>query len=247
MELGFYAAAALLNAQEKQFEITARNINESNQAGSKHTITDVSGVDSGQVSIPGGFEDFLQGVMPSVKTQVNFQQGLIRPSGNPYDIAISGEGFFQVDLPNGQAVYTRNGNFHVSPDYQLIDGYGRAVIGKEGPISLLPEGGEFYCDRMGQLFQGSVKIGELALYNIPGKNLIPAAGGFIIDPHSGATASPVESQSVVQSAREDSNYSTVESMVALIGISRQQEMAQQLLKAHDERASQSIRTFGGLA
>ncbi len=247
MELGFYSAAALLSAQEMQHEMASRNITASSQAGSRQLMVGVTGSISGQMTLPGSFDSMLQGQLPKAETQINLTQGAIRQTGNPYNIANAGEGFFEVTLPGGQSLYTRNGAFHLSPEAKLVDGYGRPVMGKDGPIQLSSTGGDFYCDRQGQLFQGAKKIGQLSIVNVPVKSLLSAAGGFIINPDKGGVASAVEKPSVIQNAIEEGNHSTVDGMISLIEISRYQELAQKVLQTHDERSAQVVKTFGNLA
>src|SRR4051812_6500097 len=69
---------------------------------------------------------------------IDLSQGLIRSTENPLDLAISGRGFFGVNGPNGP-LYTRNGNFRLSPDGQVVTSEGYPVRGADGaPIVLQP-------------------------------------------------------------------------------------------------------------
>ncbi|MES1228445.1 MAG: flagellar hook-basal body complex protein, partial [Armatimonadota bacterium] len=60
-----------------------------------------------------------------VNSSTNFSQGSMNSTNNPLDMAISGDGFFQVELPNGETAYTRDGTFKVDADGQVVnaDGY----------------------------------------------------------------------------------------------------------------------------
>ena len=223
MSLGFYAAASLMDAQMKQHETIAVN------------ITSVNSASSGKINVADNFEAVLEGQMPKVDSVFNFTSGAIHKNGNPFSFAVNGTGFFEVQSPSGQKIYTRNGSFHTSPAYDLVDSYGNLVLGQDGPVKLLPEGGVIYADTSGQIFQGSEKIAQLSLMDIPPNGVIHTAGGYIIDPTKGAPATPVQNPSILQGAQEDSNFSVVQGLVQLIDTSRFQEMGQQLMKTYDER------------
>lgn len=237
MSIGFYAVASLMDAQMKQHEVIATNITAASKPGSKQVISTVSSDASGKINVPDNFEAILEGQMPKVESSFNFSSGAIHHNGNPFSFAVSGPGFFEVQTAAGEKLYTRNGSFHASPTYDLIDGYGNLVLGTDGPIKLLPEGGSLYVDTSGQMFQGSEKIGQLSLVNIPPNGVIPSTGGYRIDPAKGAPATPVDNPSILQGAQEESNFSIVHSLVQLVDTSRFHEMGQQLMKTYDERQS----------
>lgn len=244
MALGIYSAGAFLTAQNKQYELAARNIAASAQTGSRQLIAGLETSEDGKVVLPDSFDSVLSGSLPKETVAINLNQGAIRMTSNPYNMAINGEGFFEVQLPDGQTLYTRNGDFHVNSHLELIDSYGRLVLGEGGPIQLLETGGDFYCDRSGTLFQGSTRIGKIAIMNVSASNLIPAAGGFILNPDKGGVATPVEKPSVVHKGKEDSNHAVSDGMLDLITISRQQEVVQQIIKANDEQDEKVIKAFG---
>jgi flagellar basal-body rod protein FlgF len=244
MALGIYSAAAFLSAQDKQYALASRNIASSSQTGSRQLIMGLETQHEGKVSLPDSFDSVLSGSLPKETVSVNLTQGAIRITSNPYNIAISGDGFFEVQMPDGQSLYTRNGDFRVNSDLALVDSYGRAVLGTDGPIQLLDGGGDFYCDRNGELFQGSTRIGKIAVLNIPANDLVPVGGGFIINPDKGTLATPVENPLLVHKGKEDGNHSISDGMVDLVTISRQQEVVQQMIKVNDEQDDKVIRTFG---
>ncbi len=68
-------------------------------------------------------------LMPTGSATTNFQPGEFRMTGVKTDVAIDGRGFFEVQLPNGQNVLTRDGEFHVSSQGQLVTKEGYTVMG----------------------------------------------------------------------------------------------------------------------
>ena len=67
----------------------------------------------------------------------DFGQGSVQATGNPLDVAISGDAFLVVQSPNGER-YTRNGAFQISANGQLVTGDGLPVLGDNGPITFQP-------------------------------------------------------------------------------------------------------------
>src|SRR3984885_11268721 len=71
--------------------------------------------------------------------RLDMGQGALTATGNPLDLAVEGEGFFQVKTPNGLR-YTRDGGFHRSPSGQLVTGAGEPVLSDGGKSIQLPPG-----------------------------------------------------------------------------------------------------------
>ncbi|HMQ71743.1 MAG TPA: flagellar hook-basal body complex protein, partial [Rubrivivax sp.] len=78
-----------------------------------------------QGQLPTGLQIGL-GVRAAATTR-NFAQGNLTQTGNVYDLAIKGQGFFQVQMPDGSTAYTRDGAFQVNADGELVTSNGDAV------------------------------------------------------------------------------------------------------------------------
>ncbi len=79
-----------------------------------------------------------------------FTQGALKETGNPFDLALDGEGFFAVDTQNGER-YTRNGTFVLGKEGMLLTKEGMPVMGENGPISIKKN--NFVIDAQGRVFQ----------------------------------------------------------------------------------------------
>lgn len=73
--------------------------------------------------------------MSTPKTQIDLTQGVLESTGNPFDLAVDGEGFFSVQQ-EGQTLLTRNGRFYLNEAGTLVDQQGSLVLGEGGPINL---------------------------------------------------------------------------------------------------------------
>ena len=179
--------------------------------------------------------------------QTNFTQGAFDLTGDPFDVAIEGNGFFQVTDPaSGQTVYSRAGNFSLNADGQFVmgsAGTGRVV---EPPIqipndatfvSIAPDGrvtyqqsGETTATEAGQ-FQLAVFTNPEGLLKV-GENLFLAteASG---DPAPGTPQTPGYG-ALRQNALEASNVEPVRELIDLITTQRSFEMNSQAVQAGDQ-------------
>lgn len=87
----------------------------------------------------------------------DFTQGPLKETGNPFDIAIEGEGFFVVDTPTGER-YSRNGTFVLGKEGLLLTKDGMPVLGQNGPIQIKKN--NFVIDQKGNVFQNARYSGD---------------------------------------------------------------------------------------
>ena len=148
-----------------------------------------------------------------------------RETGEPLDFAVVGEGWFQVQTPQGTR-YTRNGQFALSPQGFLIDGMGNQVMGQGGGPVRAGANGKIDPRQIG-IFQltGIKKIGD--------SYVTGAAGGR-------ATGT------VRQGALEGSNADPAKSMVDMIASFRAFESGQRVIHTIDETLQKASNVVGGL-
>ncbi len=170
-------------------------------------------------------------------------QGEFVNTGNPLDLAIQGQGYFEVQTPDGETVYTRSGNFQISPEGQLVtpDGYtvspGVTVPQDAVQVSINQEGlvsakiaGQVAEQELGQL-QLATFVNEAGL-EATGSNLLQetAASGP-------AMAGPPGTEglgTVLQGFLESSNVNPVQEITALIAAQRAYDMNSKVITASDE-------------
>jgi len=130
---GLYTAATGMNSMQHQIDVTSNNIANVNSAGFKkdraefqdlmyESLNYTAGRTSQNTLNPTGIDVGL-GVRIS-GIQKDFLQGDLKATSNTLDIAIEGEGFFQITLPNGETAYTRNGQFKLNEDGDIVNGNG---------------------------------------------------------------------------------------------------------------------------
>jgi flagellar basal-body rod protein FlgG len=126
-----YTAATGMEALETKLDVIANNMANINTTGFKKDRANFEDVFYRQYRLPGaedadgnrtatGIEVGLGTRVSS--TQSNFKQGSFETTNNPLDFAIEGDGFFQIQNPNGEPYYTRAGNFSLNANGQLVLG-----------------------------------------------------------------------------------------------------------------------------
>lgn len=178
----------------------------------------------------------------------NFAQGPLQETGRPYDAAISGRGWFAVQMPDGTEAYTRNGSFEVSPNGVLQTAGGFPVAGDGGPLTIPPDN-QVQIGADGTLSalpatgaRNAVNvIGRLKLVNPPEQDLVRGEDG-LFRLREGGAAPADEAVRVAGGHLEGSNVNVVEQMVTMIALSRQFEMQTRMLSTaeQDDRAATQI-------
>ena len=134
MDSGFYAAATALRAQSEALEIAVHNLANLNSNGYRAqqvTFRSLVAANNSGDALNQAINDYglLQG------TRTDLTGGSLERTGNALDFGIEGSSFFAIETGRGIR-YTRNGNFHVSPQGKLIDADGGFVLGAQGAIAI---------------------------------------------------------------------------------------------------------------
>ena len=204
-------------------------------------LRQVGGNSGEQSTLPTGLQIGL-GVRP-VALARNFSQGNLQQTGGSYDMAVRGNGFFQVQMPDGTTGYTRDGSFQLNAQGQLVTSGGYQVqpgisipataqsvtVGPDGVVSvLLP--GQSSPQQVGQVqLAGFVNPGGL---DPKGENLFAesASSGA---PQAGAPGSNGLG-SLTQGSVETSNVNVVEELVSMIQTQRAYEINSKAVQTSDQ-------------
>jgi flagellar basal-body rod protein FlgG len=187
------------------------------------------------------------GVRPT-STETIQTQGDFNATGNPLDIAISGGGFFQILMPNGQTGYTRAGSFHPDAQGNVVTADGNPLqpaitvppdatnisIGSDGTVSVT-QPGQAQASQVGSI--------QLALFVNPGGlnsvgNNIFLATTASGDPIVGNPGGSEGIGTLQQGMLEQSNVSVVDEFVQMIVAQRSYESNSRVVKAADEMLQQ---------
>lgn len=251
-------AATGMQAQQLNVEVISNNLANMNTTGFKRQRAEFQdllyqnvqqmGMDSSDAGtiVPTGVQVGL-GVQTASIYRIT-EQGALSNTGNPFDLAISGQGYFRVQMPDGSDGYTRAGNFSISPEGELVTTDGYTVA----PGIAIPQGSrEIAINAQGQvqaLIDGQVDpqtLGQLELATFFNQAGLEARGDniFLETAASGAanTGTPGSPGfgSIRQGFVETSNVNSVSEITALIQAQRAYEMNARVITASDEMMAAS--------
>jgi flagellar basal body rod protein FlgG len=187
--------------------------------------------------------------MPRAGVATNFQPGQLKFTGVKTDCALEGSGFFEVQLANGAAGYTRDGEFQINAQGQLVTKAGYPVLGSNGPVQLDPANqNPISISADGEINQGSESKGTLKVVEASDlKLLTPISGGYFLATDPNLRMQPTTNPVIRQGYLESANTSPVAEMAHLITAMRMFEANQRMIQAHDERTAQTISELGNLS
>ncbi len=253
MNLSLYENASALRGLEQYQNVIANNIAASHVSGFKKVAVSFEAVEGGEIarSTHDRLRNEMPGSFPVMKNQVDFNEGELKETHNPLDMAVRGDGFFALMNTNGEAVYTRDGQHYINAEGVMVNSMGHEFSDAGGNnIQTIPGGGELIIDKSGQIFQGEQNIGQVGVFvfDDPLMELQKVGGGFVakeegIEPE---LADP-EQFTLMQGYLEDSNVSAIEEMIGLIEVSRAHEANQKMISTFDENIGKAIGTLGQTA
>ncbi|MFL6661611.1 MAG: flagellar hook-basal body protein [Rhizobacter sp.] len=167
-------------------------------------------------------------------------QGTLRATGAPLDVALQGEGWFEVGTPEGPA-YTRQGDFQLDARGRLVAHGGLPVQGLGGELTF--GGGALRIDDQGRVFEDGRPAGQLRVVRFQRQSGLEPLGGGLYRA-SAEAGSTVATPQVRQGFLESSNVTTANEMVRLIETMRHFEANQKLIQSYDDSLGRVIRTLG---
>ncbi len=261
---GVYTALSGAIAQSTKLDSIANNIANVNTPGFKRdqqvfqeylTKNEKEGTVINVPRIPASPESFyeLEGEDKSFVdlrgTYTDFSQGAPKPTGAPLDVAIDGDGFFEVATPQG-VQFTRHGGFHVDGNGTLVTGEGFPVL-KEGEPGSDPEArvirsetGMIRIENNGDVVENNNVIARLSVSKVTDRNVFDKVGAQRFTFKSNATpeVSTVQNASLLPGFLESSNVNIVREMTDMIGTTRLFDSTQKAISAYDSMADKLVNT-----
>lgn len=249
-------AATGMNAQQLNLEVIANNIANINTTGFKRARAEFSDLlyqsertagvpnQANQSIVPEGALVGL-GVQTAAVRNLHMQ-GSFNQTDNPFDLALTGKGWFQIQSPTGETLYARAGAFNKNADGQLVTLDGNPV---EPAITIPPDAVEVTVTDTGQVFAklqdqvNQVDLGQLTLANFTNEAGLEPLGGNLYreteasgGPLVGVPGDPGYG-SIKQGYLEASNVDPVKEITDLITAQRAYEMNSKVIQAADEMAA----------
>lgn len=239
MDSGFYAACAGMRAQSQALEVSAHNLanlNTTGFRGEQTTFQSLMAVSRPTVANALSLATNNFGVLEGA--HLDLTPGNLQATGNVLDLGIEGNGFFVIQTASGTR-YTRNGQFQLSSNGQLVTQAGEPVLGANGPIAV--PAGVVSIATDGTLSVSGAVAGSIELMEFaPGTKLTPEGGTLLAAPEG--SAKPVQQPTVKQGTLESSNVNFIGAVVTLIGVQRQAEMMQRAMSLFDSELNRTATT-----
>jgi flagellar basal-body rod protein FlgF/flagellar basal-body rod protein FlgG len=228
MDSGYYAAMTGLVARNQALDLAAANLANAQTTGYRaereffrSALLGPDGTDS-QLGRTVNNYGLLGG------DQISLAQGMLQQTGNPLDLAIQGQGFFEVMTANGVR-YTRDGSFHRTAKGQLLTDKGEEVLSVVGKPISLPTTGDLSVGKDGVISVDGGTVAVLGVMTFPaGTQLKPEGTNHYVAPQ-GVKPVIAKDAEVYQGALESANQDVVQGTMELIVMQRQAEMMQKAL------------------
>jgi flagellar basal-body rod protein FlgG len=253
MEVSQRIAVTGMLANQRQLDVVSNNLANANSTGFKRAVahtTDV-GYQAGLTAPvgPGGLDVRLVGIGEGthvVDINHEFMPGAIQATGNSLDVALQGDGFLQVSLPDGSTGFTRDGSFGLDSSGQLVTSGGLPVQSDTGAKLVVPaNSSDVHFDNAGQLVASDAAgaeqvIGRLGLSSFPNSAGLQANGQNVFTATAASgTAAPIaqaaaNAPSIVAGALEGSNVEMADEFTRLIQAQRGYQMNSKVVQAWDE-------------
>lgn len=240
MDAAMYKALSGAVVEMRRLDVAAQDLANLNTAGYKGQRLAFSEVLARRVPP----EDRAGGFVAVAAQKTNLNQGSIEASGNPFHLALEGDGYFVVQTARGER-YTRNGSFTMKADGTVITPQGDALLGEGGPIQLstaslvVAPDGSVSSKSDGLPGAANTEIGKLRIVRFNDSRKVEKEGAnlFRSDPANVTDATEIR---LIQGHLEQSNVSAVDSMVNLIALNRQFESYQRAMKLLDSATEKVI-------
>jgi flagellar basal-body rod protein FlgG len=253
-------AATGMLAQQTNVEVIANNLANMNTTGYKQQRAAFQDLLYQNIQQAGAQSSDTGTLLPSgiqlgagVRTAAVYRittPGDLKNTANPYDVAVNGAGYFRVQMPDGTDAYTRDGNFSLSPEGQLVTQQGYVV---QPGIAIPQNALQVTINAQGQVqvtlpgATATQTVGQLELTRFPNDPGLKALGDNLMaeTAASGAPQAGVPGStgygSIQQYFLETSNVNAVEEITSLITAQRAYEMNSKVISAADQMLAETAK------
>jgi flagellar basal-body rod protein FlgF len=242
MSGAIYKAGAGAILQQMRLDVYANNLANVNTAGFKADQPafrfDVA--DAGQQ--PAALPEKLSPYALPLEYVTDFDTGPLHATGSPLDIALTGEGFLEVQSPDGIR-YTRSGHLRINEDGVLSTTQGWPVMGQGGEVTI--NGGRIEISGNGEITVDGDVAGTLRVvaFDDPGQ-LQKTGDAMFTAPENGAGMRDANDYRITQGAIEGSNVNAIRTMTEIIDTLRLFETYQKAIRSADDATAKTVNDVG---
>ena len=256
MDPALRTAATGMQAQQTRTDVIANNLANVNTTGFKRSRAHFEDLLYQTLQGPAtlGSRDTEQ--LPAIQVGLGTRltavqridsQGSLEQTSRPLDLAIQGEGYFEVQMPNGNTAYTRDGSLQVSDQGMLVTGQGYAIqppirIPKEATSITVSETGVVTANGLTAAAGGTQELGRIELARFPNSSGLESMGQYLFT-ETTSSGEPIRGMptengngSIAQGYLESSNVEIVTEMVDMITAQRAYEINSKAIKNSEDMA-----------
>lgn len=257
MVKGLYTAYTGLRNEQRRLDVISNNIANSNTTGYKKMgVTSQSFSQELAVRVDDDSDGYLVKGIGDVslgvkigETYTDFSQGGFRETGNAYDVALEGDGFFTISTTDKSGTehirYTRDGSFTVTRDGYLVTKDGDFVLGTNNQRIQIPgaDTADVSMDSLGNVYANETLVGRLQIVDFQNKDALSLYGENMFEalPEAGMVASTALTR---QGYLETSNVNVINEMVSMITITRAYETNQKMMQTIDSTLDKAVNEIG---
>lgn len=255
MVRGLFTAWTGLETEQKRLDVIANNMANSATVGFKaENVTSQSFKDLIALKVNDSSENFVDREIGTMSLGVklgevytDYSQGSLRETGNAFDLAINGKGFFAVKVTdtngNSSIRYTRDGSFTMDKDGYVVDYNGNRVQSESGDLQVPTDAAEIVIDIDGSVYADNQYIDKVSLVDFADYDYLEKYGDNMYRAIDGASEANVTG-TIIQGYTEQSNVNVISEMVQMINITRAYEANQKVMQTIDGSLDQVVNTVG---
>jgi len=256
MVRGLYTGWTGMFNEQKRLDVISNNLANSSTVGyKKEGVTSQSFDDVYTIKIRdetvNNRDEYIGNMSLGVKigeVYTDYEQGAFRETGNTYDLAIEGKGFFTIEYTdkNGDVStrYTRAGQFHMTQEGYVVNSDGHHLLNESGDwLQVSVDAADVYIDEYGNIYEDNEAVDKITLVDFEDYDYLKKFADTMYMPVEGAEQ--IEAAGIVrQGFMEQSNVNVVTEMVQMINITRAYEANQKVIKAMDSTLDMSVNSVG---
>ncbi len=246
-----WSASSGMVAQQMNMDNIANNLANINTTGYKKSKVEFQDLVYAEMRAPGtrnlrgaavptGFQ-VGHGVMPAANKAV-FEQGPLQETGNPLDLAINGNGFFGVQMPDGETGYTRDGAFRFDGAGQLVNNSGYLVLSADGQPIKVNDTTAAAINRGGEVLENDQVVGRIGIFSFNNPAELNRAGNNLYtdtDNSGAAGEADAGGYTILTGALETANVHIAEEMTTMMIAQRGYELNSRAIRTADEMLGQA--------
>ena len=255
MVRGLFTAYTGMANEQKRLDIIANNLANAATVGYKEeNVTNQAFDDVLTIKIRDNSEAFVDRPIGRMSLGVkigeaytSYTQGSLRQTGNPYHMALEGEGFFTMSVTNREGnadiKYTRNGTFTMTRDGHIVDADGNHLMGESGEVIIPTDAVNVVVDATGGIYADGNYVDTLLIAGFEDYDYLLKSGDTMFETVEGALVIPATAH-VNQGYTEQSNVNVISEMVDMISVTRAYEANQKVIQSIDQTLDLAANSVG---